>query len=1186
EYRAKVFADHGIKMRLQLVVWLFTQIVLVLSADKLKSRRRVGSGARFAPQLVRPLLSRLGRTVSKVESSSFIKSRVDGSAYRYVKLQNQLAAFLVSNKAFSSSVIVLSVGVGSVADPEELPGLSNLVQESLCLGTSRFFDGSNFCSFIAAVGGRIEMVANERNSVFTVEVGNQHVSAALDRLSDMIRNPSFPEKPFFAKTAEFSGTFESLLGDSEFLFQCIIRDISVDDHVFRRLSVLTDSSINEARETSEINLLQHVKNFHRLQYSSNIMTLVVASGESLTRLSGEVISSFSLVRNLKISRPLPLDLARIIRHPHLGAVGSAIHVKTGSMSELILEFPIDYQEVLWDSSPSCYLEYLLRDNSRTSLSAFLTNKGWILKMEARTNSHKYSFSSFEMRFLLTSKGSDRLKSIIQATFVALEHIKTSPIKQDILVEIQQMRKYKFDYNFEVSPRSIAEKIIDSFDVKGCSPEEVLIAGTLVRNSNLEEVSAFLDKISVDNMVVFVKHPDLSPESLAALHKDAGIFGELGIEAPGGAPLHAKAGSEDPDMQTDHSENKNVELRRCPKFNNEYFVEELSEEFIGQINAAVDLVHTKSIGFKIRKKNKLLGSTPLQYFSSGANYRLYSPTLLRSAILDYLTGETSTSKLETFHKKVKESIDRPVYSSFLFFNNVNFQAPFATFFLRVMIPREPQADPRAETLHGPLLDLESPKSVRELILSLEVLVECFRYSAEGVIKNMQNIDGMFSISSILGSDLGGVPFGFEVRIRGFLGSIFLALKSFSRTMLHLRRSISPEKFDRILQSLEHKSRTENLNRSSAETSVLVLRSIFEAQKTSVLALETDYSSVTFDQIMDLSLFLCKHGVHEGAIIGNVNPLQAYTILNQFISGVRHQNTRDHQTPSPIVSVRSSKQTWSVLDPLSVPPGSRLYYFHQMSTGNTINSNSLLYVPFSHFNAESIAFQVLLDYILLTYREKMPLSGVEVNAFPKINQIFLVGITLSLSGPEHVSVLSQRLLDAFNGVADFIRNIQKDLFDQVKKSMLTGHGIGAEFAQLELKLLYQVTSRRNILAVLQNIKPSLAKMDFPKFVKTCEALLAAPKFLVASQKALDAPDAPGLQDFVPPGFTSLTSLAGLTGPPSQTGPTGPSGSTSQTGTTGSAGPDSSSFINVPVRFIDSEKGPSTAPLSAVARSQTEE
>ncbi|OII74380.1 secreted insulinase-like peptidase [Cryptosporidium ubiquitum] len=1175
-------------MRLLCLFWLFTQIVLAFSAKKLKAGYKFGIKPAFVPKLTKPLLSKLGRTVKNVESSSFVKSKVDSSTYKFLRLRNQMAVFLVSNNNFNHSVITLSVGVGAVMDPEDLPGLASLVQESLCLGTNRFFDSSDFCNFISSIDGKIEMKVYERNSVFTLEVGNQYISTVLDRLSDMIRNPSFPEMLFFAKTEEYSGTFDSLLNDSEFLFQCVIRDISFEDHVFKRLNVLTDNSIKEAREISEINLLEHVKNFYNQQYSSNIMTLVVASGEALSKLSYEVISNFSLVKNLNISRPLPFDLARIIRHPHLAVVGNAIHLKAHSINELILEFPIDYQEVLWDSSPSYYLEYLLKDNSKTSLSNFLTNKGWILKMEVRTNSHKYSFSNFELKFLLTPKGLDKIKSIIQATFIVLEHIKTSPIKQDILVEIQQILKYKFDYYFDVSPRQISEKIIDSFDIKGCSPEEVLIAGNLVRNSNPEEVSAFLDKISIDNLVIFVRHLNFDFKN-DILNRDQGIIQELNKNIPRknqsfalykqdnalrtnekqssvdseqtGKDLeseteleysseHKQELEKEPEQQSSlkmsQSENKNIEFRTCPKFNNKYIVEELSSEFINQINEAVNLIHTKSIGFKIRRSNQLLRSTPLQYFSNTANYRLYLPTILKNAILDYLTVESSASKFKTFHKRIRENINKPVYSSFLFFNNVNFQAPSATFFIRIMIPEAIKFDANIDTLSAPITELKYTKSVKELILSLEVLVVCLKHSNEDIIRNMKSIEGIFSITSILRSELSGVPLGFEIKVKGFLGSIFLALKSFSRIMLNLRKNISQEKFEQIIQSLENRIKTENVNRSSKEVSELILKSIFESKKTSILSLESDYSSITLEQILELSSFLCRNGAYEGAIIGNVNPLQAYTVLNQFTTKLRHQNIQEHQVFSKLNSIGSSMQTWKILDPLSNQGNTNYYYYNELSLENTLNSNSLLYIPFSYFNADSIAFQVLFEYIISTFRENLSLSGVEIDFFPKINEFFLVGFTVALSGFEDISVLSEKLLNTFYSIIRFIKDIQKDQLNQIKKNMIANRNTGSEFGQLESKLLYQVTSRKNVTAVMQGVKSSLIMIDHQILTKTCDLILSSSKFLIVSQKNTDDSELEELKNYIPSGFTKITDINQLTEN------------------------DSYKFINVPIRFIESEQG----------------
>ncbi|KAJ1605751.1 hypothetical protein OIY81_3389 [Cryptosporidium canis] len=64
-------------------------------------------------------------------------------------------------------------------------------------GTLKF--GPGVPVFIAAVGGRIEMVANERNSVFTVEVGNQHETERPHRLVDQRGQRDLGDQPAAAR---------------------------------------------------------------------------------------------------------------------------------------------------------------------------------------------------------------------------------------------------------------------------------------------------------------------------------------------------------------------------------------------------------------------------------------------------------------------------------------------------------------------------------------------------------------------------------------------------------------------------------------------------------------------------------------------------------------------------------------------------------------------------------------------------------------------------------------------------------------------------------------------------------------------------------------------------------------------------------------------------------------------------
>ncbi len=58
--------------------------------------------------------------------------------YRRLVLPNQLKVMLVSNPRASRSAAAMAVGVGSLSDPKERPGLSHFLEHMLFLGTENY----------------------------------------------------------------------------------------------------------------------------------------------------------------------------------------------------------------------------------------------------------------------------------------------------------------------------------------------------------------------------------------------------------------------------------------------------------------------------------------------------------------------------------------------------------------------------------------------------------------------------------------------------------------------------------------------------------------------------------------------------------------------------------------------------------------------------------------------------------------------------------------------------------------------------------------------------------------------------------------------------------------------------------------------------------------------------------------
>lgn len=61
---------------------------------------------------------------------------------------------LVSDPETDKSSAALDVGVGSLCDPKEVPGLAHFLEHMLFLGTEKYPDENSYSQFISAHGGR------------------------------------------------------------------------------------------------------------------------------------------------------------------------------------------------------------------------------------------------------------------------------------------------------------------------------------------------------------------------------------------------------------------------------------------------------------------------------------------------------------------------------------------------------------------------------------------------------------------------------------------------------------------------------------------------------------------------------------------------------------------------------------------------------------------------------------------------------------------------------------------------------------------------------------------------------------------------------------------------------------------------------------------------------------------------
>lgn len=65
------------------------------------------------------------------------KPQLDQRTYRVIQLPNQLEALLIHDPETDKASAAMDVGVGSLSDSDELPGIAHAVEHMLFMGTKK-----------------------------------------------------------------------------------------------------------------------------------------------------------------------------------------------------------------------------------------------------------------------------------------------------------------------------------------------------------------------------------------------------------------------------------------------------------------------------------------------------------------------------------------------------------------------------------------------------------------------------------------------------------------------------------------------------------------------------------------------------------------------------------------------------------------------------------------------------------------------------------------------------------------------------------------------------------------------------------------------------------------------------------------------------------------------------------------
>ncbi|MDT4322246.1 pitrilysin [Klebsiella aerogenes] len=367
------------------------------------------------------------------------KSEKDPRHYQAIRLQNGMVVLLVSDPQAVKSLSALVVPVGSLQDPADHQGLAHYLEHMTLMGSQKYPQPDSLAEFLKMHGGSHNASTAPYRTAFYLEVENDALNGAVDRLADAIAAPLLDKK--YAERERNAVNAELTMART--------RD-------GMRMAQVSAETINPAHPASQFSggnldtlsdkpgspVLDALHAFRDRWYSANLMKAVIYSNKPLPELASIAAATYGRVPNHDISKPE--ITVPVVTDAQKGIV---IHyVPAMPRKVLRVEFRIDNNSAQFRSKTDELVTYMIGNRSPGTLSDWLQKQGLAEGIRADSDPAVNGNSGvLAISATLTDKGLAHRDEVTAAIFSYLNLLRTQGIDKRYFDELAQVLELDFRY---------------------------------------------------------------------------------------------------------------------------------------------------------------------------------------------------------------------------------------------------------------------------------------------------------------------------------------------------------------------------------------------------------------------------------------------------------------------------------------------------------------------------------------------------------------------------------------------------------------------------------------------------------------------------------------------------------------------------------------------------------------------
>ncbi|OTA16684.1 zinc protease [Xenorhabdus vietnamensis] len=426
------------------------------------------------------------------------KSERDPRQYKAIKLQNDMTVLLVSDEKAIKSLAAVSIPVGHMENPDNQLGLAHYLEHMVLMGSKRYPQPGEFAEFLQKHGGSRNASTTANRTAFYLEVENDSLTEATDRLADALAEPLL--NPVNADRERHAVDNEMTIaraGEGHRMWQIRAETIN-PAHPNARFA---GGNLETLKDKPDSKLQAALVDFYQRYYSANLMKGVVYGNQSIDKLAQIAVETLGRIPNRHASVPA-------IKIPAITdkEKGIIIHyVPAQPCKALQLEFSIADNSADFRSKTDTYVGYLIGNRSQNTLSDWLYKKGLIEGIDAgaspKTDGHTGTFNIYVS---LTDKGLEQRDQVIAAIFSYINLLKQQGINKNYFDEMTKVLNLSFQYASIVRDMDYIAGLSDAMLILPIS--HVLDAGYVADGFNPKAIASRLDELTPENARIWFTSP--------------------------------------------------------------------------------------------------------------------------------------------------------------------------------------------------------------------------------------------------------------------------------------------------------------------------------------------------------------------------------------------------------------------------------------------------------------------------------------------------------------------------------------------------------------------------------------------------------------------------------------------------------------------------------------------------------